>query len=1187
MKYLIDFKSPKERFARSINVERDAGSSAIDGYIPVGRSVDAISRIARAISDPSSEKAFSITGPYGSGKSSLAVILDALFANTNDRSRQSAHDLLVSVTPDVAETINSARASLGANPHGFIRAVVTAQREPVTATVLRALLHGIDRFGVPKKNKALYGAAVESIRTMHADYTADEPVRPDGRAIRNAIGTLSETAPVLLLIDEFGKNLEAFADSHSDADLYLLQELAEATRGDQQLPLVLVTLQHLAFDEYAAGAKITQRREWAKIQGRFEDIPFVDSPSQTQSLIASAFDRPEKLLADASSEWADQQTAALAKLGVSNLAQETDLVARCWPLHPIALAILPELCERYGQNERTLFSFLASAEPGSVATYLGDTNWEPGELLPTIRLDQVYDYFVESAANLVGVSNAASRWVEIDTRIRDAHGLPDPNRRVLKAVGLLNLVSAGGTVRASKAILEMVCADDRKGTETPAKVCERLAELEDSGLVAYRDYADEYRVWSGSDFDLKAAIDAARRRQQGTDPAELLERILPMEPLVAARHFHTTGTLRAFARRWISQDPEGLESLGIGDREDGTAFYVLGAEAPADRVQDRSHRKPVAFVTNPDPGPLVEAAVEVAALEEVLDDEESLGDDWVVKKELAERHAQSVLELGLNAERFYGGTSETRGKWTYLSPTGKIRSAEESETSLTASQVVSKIADDWYHAAPIIKNDLINRHELSGQLAKYRLKLVEAMIGVADEEFLGIEGNRPDKTLYRTTLEKFGLHREIDGGWKFTEPNDPTFTKTWDAILEQLNKARSNRIGIDQIYAELTAPPLGIRAGIAPIFVIAAVIVQSDEIALYERGTFKPRLTDDLVQRLLRNPQNFTLKHFASRTDARAKVLNSLAKRLGIKPTTSRGGNPAASVLGVVSHLVSAVNAVPPYIQRTTTQVAPRTAAVRKELLEATEPDELIFKAIPAALELKEVPTEGTYSDSSELARRLKEAVDEMNNAYAALLIKLRLELAEALRVATADLQTVLAVKAEQLEGQIINPTLKTFVYALKHGPEGETPWIENVAMNIAGGTPPTQWTDDDRDQYSLELRDVAGTFLRLESLNSEMRTKGDGFDAFRVAVTKAGGDERHSFIPVAHKDRPALKQIIENAVQQARDQGLSDAAARDALIALLAHTTSSEGAATPLVPKTESKVDVELVDQEEVVSSD
>jgi hypothetical protein len=1187
MTALIDLKAPKERFTRSINVERDAGSSAIDGYLPVGRSVDAISRIFRAVNDPNSENAFSITGPYGSGKSSLALMLDALFAAEDDPSRLSAHGLVASVIPEVAEMITLARKNLGAHQHGFVRAVVTAQREPVAATVLRALLHGVDRFGAPKKNKPRRAAAIKAIRAMHADYTADEPIRPDARSIRNEIAALGETAPVLLLIDEFGKNLEAFADSHSDADLYLLQELAEATRGEQQLPLVLVTFQHLAFDEYSAGANINQRREWAKIQGRFEDIPFVDSASQTRRLIAAAFDKPKKGLATSVTKWADQQKTVLTKLGVSNLAQEPDLLAQCWPLHPIALAILPELCERYGQNERTLFSFLASSEPGSVATYLRDTNWKSGDHLPAIRLEQVYDYFLESAANLVGVSNAASRWVEIDTRIRDAHGFADPKRRVLKAVGLLNLVSAGGTVRASKAILKEVCADGLKGTETPGQVTKRLAELEHDGLVTYRDYADEYRVWSGSDFDLKSAIDSARRRLREGDQAALLERILPMEPLVAARHFHKTGTLRAFARKWISENPENIEPLGIGDREDGTAFYVLGAEPPHSKVQRRANPKPVAFVTNPNPEPLIEAAVEVAALDEVLDDTESLGDDWVAAKELAERRVEARLEVERQAELLYGATSTSRGSWTYLRRTEKRRTFRPVEET-AASRVMSEIADNWYGGAPVIRNDVFNRHELSAPAAKARRMLVEAMISAADQPSLRIEGSGPDKTLYRTTLKAFGLHSYERRAWKFTEPDNHTFTKTWEAIRQQLNEATTNRIQIDQIYAQLTAPPLGIRAGVAPVFLIAAILVHTDEIALYEHGTFKPRLTNDLIERLLRNPQNFALKHFASRTGSRAKVLAALAKRLEVKPTQSDRGRAPASVLGVVSHLVAAVTAVPPHIQRTA-HLSDRAGAVRKQLLEATEPDELIFKAIPKALDLKSVPARGAYHDSRKLILRLGKVFDEINAAYPALLGNLRSELSEALgvRVSSERLQQHLADRAVQLEGQVIDPNLKKLVSALKTGLEGDDQWIEHVAMNLAGGTPPKHWTDDDRDRYRVELSDLAGTFLRVESLNADLLTKSDGFDAFRVAVTKAGGDERVILIPVDHQKRPALEQILSIALQQAADQGLNDTAARDALIALLADTAPREGATTPLVPKTVSVPEVDSADPGEVTASD
>ena len=55
--------------------------------------------------------------------------------------------------------------------------------------------------------------------------------------------------------------------------LFLLQELAEyAARS--KTPLVLVTVLHTAFSEYAQRSDTTRRSEWQKVQGRFTDIAF-------------------------------------------------------------------------------------------------------------------------------------------------------------------------------------------------------------------------------------------------------------------------------------------------------------------------------------------------------------------------------------------------------------------------------------------------------------------------------------------------------------------------------------------------------------------------------------------------------------------------------------------------------------------------------------------------------------------------------------------------------------------------------------------------------------------------------------------------------------------------------------------------------------------------------------------------
>lgn len=1169
MTSLIDLKAPRPRFARSINVERDAGGSAIDGYLPVGRAIDTISRLASALEREDVEVALSITGPYGSGKSSLAVIIDALLGPSNDPATSSAEELLEQVAPSALAALRSSRRRLGAERLGFIRATVTAQREPVAATILRALIHGAERFRPTTKQKPTHSKALSQLRVLHHAYVGKEQVRPETRAIRSALLLMSEVAPILLLIDEFGKNLEAFADAPSESDLFLLQELAEWTRGGG-IPLALVTLQHMAFDEYATGASIVQRREWAKIQGRFEDIPFVDSPTQTRALIAAAFQDPDPRLEPQLKRWAKEQVKALSTLGVGELPLDAGMLARCWPLHPIALAILPDLCERYGQNERTLFSFLAGHEPLSVATFLNENKWIERSRLPVVHLDQLYDYFVESAATMVAVSSAASRWIEIDNRIRDARGIDEAARRVLKSVGLLNLVSAGGTLRASKELICFAASDGKDGTSTAEDVTNHLSNLEGLGLITFRDFADEYRVWQGSDFDLKAAIDSAHRRIRDEAPARVVERVLPLGPLVASRHSHQTGTLRAFARHWIDPDTITTEPLGGNDQADGLALYVLGYEAPTKGVQRREDAKPVAFLTTEDPTGVVKAAREVAAIDDVLSNSEEVREDWVAYRELIERRLEAQAALDHEFENAYGTATGQRTRWT-LTKRGKYFKWVTLEFP-GASLAISRVAELWYNKAPIIKNDLVNRHDLSSQAAKARRLLFEAMLAMPDEDGLGITGFGPDRTLYLSVLRELGFHQDRGNTWEFAEPPPSSpIRPAWDRLSEVLRGATKERVRVSDIYDVLSAPPYGIRPGIAPILLVVGLIVCTDEVALYEHGTFKPALSDDLCERLVRNPGNFEIKHFASRSGNRALLLTTVADRLDIRNHRRSRNLRVASVLSVLSNIVALMNTLPEHVKRTN-YLSEDAQAVRSELLKATEPDELFFSALPRALGMAAIPTTGDYkkADLFEVADRLGSVIAELKSAYSSLLIEVRRALQEEFRCPDEGLRERLSGRAREIKGKVIDPQVARLVVALTADIPGDQEWAEYVSMNVTG-TPPAAWTDEDRRRFFSLIHDVGGTFRRLEALNADLRSRGEAFDALRVTVTRPDGVEAAKVVWVDDAQRSALTPILVSAVNEARRHSSSAAEARDLLLAMLAEgdllSEGSEPQLDPAVP--------------------
>src|SRR5690606_35307846 len=153
-------------------------------------------------------------------------------------------------------------------------------------------------------------------------------------------------------------------------DLYLLQQIAEMPPNRDGFNVTIFGLLHQSFIDYAHGIVSAQRNEWAKIQGRFEDIPFIESAGQMVRLIGQAIDQSTDASFKSSiNKWVKKWQSALSETKISNYLSVSDL-ASIFPLHPLSALILPILCTKLSQNDRTLFTFLASEEPDSFSTFL-------------------------------------------------------------------------------------------------------------------------------------------------------------------------------------------------------------------------------------------------------------------------------------------------------------------------------------------------------------------------------------------------------------------------------------------------------------------------------------------------------------------------------------------------------------------------------------------------------------------------------------------------------------------------------------------------------------------------------------------------------------------------------------------------------------------------------------------------
>src|SRR5438094_936609 len=72
---------PAPRFIRAANVELDhQNAHALDGYLLTSGGRRVLSRLIPSLTDAEAPRAWTLTGPYGTGKSSFAVFAAQLFA---------------------------------------------------------------------------------------------------------------------------------------------------------------------------------------------------------------------------------------------------------------------------------------------------------------------------------------------------------------------------------------------------------------------------------------------------------------------------------------------------------------------------------------------------------------------------------------------------------------------------------------------------------------------------------------------------------------------------------------------------------------------------------------------------------------------------------------------------------------------------------------------------------------------------------------------------------------------------------------------------------------------------------------------------------------------------------------------------------------------------------------------------
>ena len=1126
------------RFLRSTDLVRDFDDPhGLDGYWLTNFSRSCLGRISDGFRQDSATRSWRLTGDFGSGKSSFALLLAHTSSDAQNRLPKSILHQVVSEIPSVT-TLR------------YAPVLVTATRERMAPAILRAVYKV---FGSLYSRRGIRSDLEIEISTLLAkpDQIEDSQVLSLIEKTNRKIIQNGRSNGMLLILDEVGKFLEFAAHNRDAQDVYFLQRLSEIANRSGKEPLIVVCLLHQGFNAYAEQLAPSSQREWEKVAGRFEEIVFRQPLDQVALLIASALKLNEERLPKQLQKQAAAVFDAGVKLGWFGTSASREVLGslthKLFPIDPLLLPVLVRMFQRFGQNERSLFSFLCSYEPFGLRAF---SNNSLDKTSSPYRIADFYDYIRANFGHRLGVASYRTHWGVIESKI-DIHPADKYlELRILKTVGVLNLLNVDDVRPTRDALCWAVAGESEEGRQDVARLLKKLEGRD----LHFRGETRGYSLWPYTSVDIDARLNEAKIViPEVTKVADAIRKQLDSRPIVARSHYIETGNLRYF--NIIYCEPSDLVEKAleqISTHGDGIVVVPLcetrhETEVALQTARELKGRKDlIQLVAVPRPlNHLHQAALDALRWEWVQVNTPELNNDAYARDEVelhlqeARNRLQSQIQEFIGLHRIGGRNTLS---WFYCGIDKQL------PTGRKVMRWLSELCNDVYRSAPKIRNELVNRHTLSSAAVAARMRLIERMFSCAHKPDLGMPPDRkpPEKSMYFSVLRAAGLHRVVAGQWKIGYPDVDTNMCVLPA-LRKIHKIISDRpdvrVPLNELMSVLRQPPFGVRGGLFPIFLATVAIANRQEIAFYENGTFLREVGRDEFLRMTKAPEKFDVQY--CRIDGmRSTLFMRLAQVLELSSSDRE-----VVVLDVVSRLCHFVANLPEY-SRSTKRVSQTAIAIREVILEAREPIHMVFHDLPIACGHQKFDTEMAVSvkTADTFVQQVKTAMDELEMSLLGLKHRMADNIAVAFGYEGQSLQECrpkLAKRAEILMMQVTESKLKGFAFRLFDNLQPDLEWLESVGSFVSL-RPPSRWRDEDEDVFNQELETLISRFRRTEAIEFNGT---DGALRLRVTVTKPDGSERQEVIHFEPDEEDVLRKTeLEISVLIARNKRLGVAAATRAI---------------------------------------
>lgn len=838
---------------------------------------------------------------------------------------------------------------------------------------------------------------------------------------------------LVVVIDEFGKILEYAANNSPERELYTLQKLAEFI-NDPSKNIILLTTLHQNFSSYSKGLSESQRNEWIKVKGRFGEIVFNEPVEQLLHLAAA---RLEKRHSKKLNKRFDKLFEIAKESKFISPTLKYEVAEKLYPIDMFAAQALTLAIQRYGQNERTLFSFLETQGNGS----LNEFSEHP---FKTYSLADVYDYVIYNFYSYLSEVNVDSpSWSAMRVALEKVEGLLDIEHisaasKIIKSIGLLNLFGSAG-VSIPKAMFETY-AKSALGIENPQML---LDLLERHQIIRFAIYKSQYVIFDGTDVNIEhELLKAAGRVPRSKDIVSKLTKNFDLPYEFANSIYYKKGTPRYF-QYYISETPVNISP---SNEIDGYINLIFNCDSKiVEKVTERSSacKDAILFACFKHTNSIVDHLWEIDKLEYVLD---FAIDD---KDKVAQREVKSLLvyekKLLNNSVLNSLFSFNNNVVWIYKGNIVNI------DSKAHFNKMISAISEDVYSQTPVFINEMVNKHKPSGAMSQARIKLFEKLLEESDVVDLGFDSDKfpPEKTIYKTLLQNTGIHRMQFGAYSLQAPTEKSFLALWSTCEEFMLSTSDKPKKIGELSKILKNRPYKLKQGFIDLWLPTYLIIKKNDYSLYDSNdTYVPTINREVLDILQKSPNDFSVKAF-NVEGVKLNIFNQYRRFVG---ASGDAEFTTESLIETIKPFLVFYNKLDKYAKHTKKLNKNSSIRFRDILAKAKDPEKTFFEDLPQALGLKE----SQLAENEEVLKRYVEliqtAIRDLRSCYIGLIDRLEAAIIDALNLKSTEFinyQKEIALKYSSIKTHLLTNKQKSFLNRVTATTADRKTWFESICYTV------------------------------------------------------------------------------------------------------------------------------------------